>query len=118
MRFKFWKSAPRFRSAERDAKADAERWAAIERPLRTAIAEAEQEKAGLNKRIEDAKNQLSMLVGNDPFEYMEREEGLEEKFTVPEHELISAEKRLRQISGHIAHLHRVLKELEQKNVSP
>jgi hypothetical protein len=102
----------RIRSAARDESADAKRLAVIERSLRKVIADAEVERNGLNQRIRDAKDQAGMLIGNDTYEYMDREAATEQELSISEQNLLAAEKRMRQLSAHIAHLQRVLEALD------
>jgi hypothetical protein len=103
----------RFRSAARDESADTKRLGVIERTIRKVIAEADAERNGLNRRIQDAKNQAGMLVGNDTYEYMDREAATEQELSISEQTLLAAEERMRQLNAHIAHLQRVLAALEQ-----
>lgn len=103
----------RFRSAVRDESADTKRLGVIERSLRKVIAEAEAERNGLKRRIQDAKNHAGMLIGNNTYEYMDREAATEQELSISEQNLLAAEKRMRQLSAHIAHLQRVLAALEQ-----
>jgi len=110
----FRSSIGRFRSADRDTKSDAARIATIERALRSAIGEAETERSGLERRIADAKSQLAGLIGNEAFEYMDREDGDEDKLVAAERRLISAEKRIRALTTHLDHLKRVLQTLQQQ----
>lgn len=82
--------------------------------MRKVIAEAEAEREGLDRRIQNAKNQASMLMGNDAFEYMDREPKTEQELTTSEQLLLAAERRMRQLSEHLAHLQRVLQTLNPK----
>lgn len=104
----------RIRSAARDEGLDAKRLSVIERSVRKVIAEAEAEREGLDRRIQNAKNQASMLMGNDAFEYMDREPKTEQELTTSEQLLLAAERRMRQLSEHLAHLQRVLQTLNPK----
>jgi hypothetical protein len=103
----------RIRSAARDESADTKRLGVVERSLRKVIADAEVERNGLNRRIQDAKTQTAMLIGNDTFEYMDREAATEQELSISEQSLMAAEKRMRQLTAHIAHLQRVLATVHQ-----
>ena len=107
MRFKF-------RSAKRDESVDASRLGSIEKPLRSAIADVEREKKGLEGRLKEARNQASMLMGNEPFEYRGREQAREQKLSESEQELVSAARRMRELDAQKEHLQRVLEVLTQK----
>lgn len=113
MWFRFGSSTGRFRSADRDAKTDTARIRAIERVLRAAIADAETEKSGLEKRIAEAKEQAAHLVGNEAFEYQDREAGDEAKLAAAENRLIGGEQRARVLALHLEHLNRILEALRQ-----
>ena len=104
----------RIRSSARDEDADARRLRSIEQSLSTAIAEAESEKEGLRRRIDTARARASALVGNETFEYRDREPQKEELLLEAEQNLISGEKRIRQLTAHVDHLRKVLDLLKQK----
>jgi hypothetical protein len=107
MRFKF-------RSAKRDESVDASRLGSIEKPLRSAIADVEKEKEGLARRLKDARNQASMLMGTEPFENRDREQAREDKLSESEQALVSAARRMRELDAQKEHLQRVLEALKQK----
>jgi predicted nucleic acid-binding Zn-ribbon protein len=104
----------RIRSPRRDESSDAKRLGSIERSIRNAISDIESEKDGLARRIKDARDQASVYVGSEPFEYLDREQSTEKELSASEHELVSAAKRVRQLNAHLENLHRVLEVLKQK----
>jgi chromosome segregation ATPase len=104
----------RFRSSKRDESVDASRVGSVEKSIRSALADIEAEKKGLQRRLQEARNQASMLVGSEPFEYRDREEAKEEKLSASEHNLITAAGRLRELDTQTEHLQRVLQALKQK----
>lgn len=106
----------RFRicSSARDESTDADRLGSIERSVLSAIGDAEKEKKGLKRRLERAKASASTLLGNDTFEYRDREPENEQLLVEAEHNLIAADRRIRQLDAHLEHLHRVLDLLKQK----
>ena len=107
MRFKF-------RSSKRDESADASRLGSIEKSIRSALSDIEAEKKGLQRRLKEARDQAAMLVGDEPFEYRDREKAKEEKLSEAEDNLMTAAARLRELDTQTAHLHRVLQALKQK----
>ena len=104
----------RIRSSARDESTDAYRLGSIERSVLRAIGDAEKEKKGLNRRLERAKASASALLGNDTFEYRDRKRENEQVLAEAEHNLIAAERRIRQLNAHLERLHRVLDLLKQK----
>jgi outer membrane protein TolC len=85
---------------------------AIERAVITAIASAEAEEQGLKRRLEQARARLSILVGNDTYEDLDREEHTDQQLTASEREFSAAEQRLGQLISHLEHLHRVLETVK------
>ena len=71
----------RFRSSKRDESVDASRLGSIEKSIRSALADIEAEKKGLQRRLKEARDQAAMLVGDEPFEYRDREKAKEEKLS-------------------------------------
>ncbi len=63
----------RARSAERDAETDRARIAPIMTAIETALREAEKERTGLHKRVDDALARAAVTLGNGADEYLERE---------------------------------------------
>lgn len=95
-----------------DEHTDARRWRAVERSIRNAIAEIVSEKRDLNQRAEVARVNASMLMGNDPFEYQDREAETERLLTEAEAELVSAERRICELSDQEQRLCRILEFLQ------
>src|ERR1700716_4272896 len=61
------------RSADRDAEADSSRVSSILQAIEGALQAAEQEQAGLNRRVEDVLARAAVTMGNGTDEYLERE---------------------------------------------
>ena len=92
------------RSVDRDAETDHARIANIWSALETALKEAERERIGLTRRVDDALARASVTFGNGTDEYLERE-GLD----THHHDLFDAEisngqRRLKQLEQLIANL--------------
>jgi hypothetical protein len=104
----------RLRSSTRDENADARRLSSIERSLSIAITEAKSEKEGLQRRLDAARLQASIWLGNQTSEYLDREPETERLVVEAEQNLISREKRIHQLKAHLDHLARVLEFLQQK----
>jgi hypothetical protein len=97
----------RTRSAKRDQATDMQRLESIERVVARAIAEAEAERAGLEKRYQSAQVRASMLVGNDTYGDLDRDDKTEALLTSSEREFCAAGTRLRALSSHVEHLRRI-----------
>jgi hypothetical protein len=104
----------RLRSSTRDENADARRLSSIERSLSIAITEAKSEKEGLQRRLDAARQQASIWLGNQTSEYLDREPESERLLVEAEQNLIAGEKRIHQLKAHLDHLARVLELLQQK----
>jgi len=104
----------RLRSSTRDESADARRLSSIERSLSIAITEAKSEKEGLQRRLDAARQQASIWLGNQTSEYLDREPESERLLVEAEQNLIAGEKRIHQLKAHLDHLARVLELLQQK----
>jgi hypothetical protein len=104
----------RLRSSTRDENADARRLSSIERSLSIAIAEAKSEKEGLQRRLDAARQQASIWLGNQTSEYLDREPKSERLLVEAEQNLIAGERRIHQLKAHLDHLARVLELLQQK----
>jgi hypothetical protein len=103
----------RIRSSERDKTADTDRLQSIERAIAGAIASAQSEEEGLKRRLESARARASMLIGNETFENLQREQATEQLLAGSEREFAAAAKRIRQLTEHREHLARVLQVLKQ-----
>ena len=104
----------RLRSSTRDENADARRLSSMERSLSIAITEAKLEKEGLQRRLDAARQQASIWLGNQTSEYLDREPESERLLVEAEQNLIAGEKRIHQLKAHLDHLARVLELLQQK----
>jgi hypothetical protein len=104
----------RLRSSTRDENADARRLSSIERSLSIAIAEAKSEQEGLQRRLDAARQQASIWLGNQTSEYLDREPESERLLVEAEQNLIAGERRIHQLKAHLDHLARVLELLRQK----
>ena len=104
----------RLRSSLRDENADARRLNSIKRSLSRAINEATFEKEGLQRRINAARQQASVLLGNEASEYLERKPESELLLFGAERSLVAGERRILQLKAHLDHLTKVLQLLEQK----
>ena len=104
----------RLRSSLRDENADARRLNSIRRSLSRAIAEASFEKEGLQRRIDAARQQASVLLGNQTSEYLDREPESEQLLLEAERNLVAGERQIHQLKAHLDHLSKVLQLLEQK----
>ena len=102
----------RVRSPERDSRADSIRLGKIERLVRQAIAAAEAERTGLERRLADASIRTSLLMDNDASDYGDRDQAAERRLADVEGQLVAAASRIRQINAHIEHLARVLEALK------
>ena len=104
----------RLRSSLRDENADARRLNSIKRSLSRAINEATFEKEGLQRQINAARQQASVLLGNEASEYLEREPESELLLFEAERSLVAGERQILQLKAHLDHLTKVLQLLEQK----
>jgi hypothetical protein len=104
----------RLRSSTRDENADARRLSSIERSLSIAITEAKSEREGLQRRLDAARQQASIWLGNQTSEYLDREPESERLLVEAEQNLIAGEKRIHKLKAHLDHLARVLELLQQK----
>jgi hypothetical protein len=111
-----WRIMMRFRlrSSKRDQDADARRLSSIEQALSLAIADANSEKDGLQRRLNSTRHRASALLGNGTLEYSEREPQHEQLLIEEERDLIAGEKRIQQLGAHIKHLAKMLELLNQK----
>jgi hypothetical protein len=82
--------------------------------LSIAITKAKSEKEGLERRLDAARQQASIWLGNQTAEYLDREPESEPLLAEAEQNLIAGEKRIHQLKAHLDHLARVLELLTQK----
>jgi hypothetical protein len=94
----------RTRSADRDAETDRTRIASIMAAIQTVLDDADKEKVGLNRRVDDALARAAVTLGNDTDEYLEREpldDHHQSLFTL---EIKAGERRLSELATMISHL--------------
>ncbi len=108
MRFKL-------RSSARDDSADAGRLSSVERALLDAIAGAESEKKGLQRRLDNARARASALLGNDTFGDRDREPKSEQLLQQAENDLIAAGRRIHNLTDQIEHFGQVLDLLKRSS---
>jgi hypothetical protein len=92
MRFKL-------RSSLRDESADTRRLNSIKRSLSRAIDEATFEKEGLQRRIDAARQQASVLLGSQTSEYLDREPESEQLLLEAERNLVAGERRILELKA-------------------
>jgi len=105
----------RLRSLTRDESVDARRFSTVERILLDVIAETESERKGLKKQIEVARARAGALMGNETFE-SKRDPKSEKMLVEAEQDLIAGEKRMRQLTGQLERLDRILDLLKQEQI--
>jgi hypothetical protein len=91
------------RSAERDAETDRERIGSIVASIEAAIQAAENEQAGLSRRVDDVLARAAVTFGNGTDEYLEREaldNHHQDLFTA---EMLNGQRRLKELATEIAH---------------
>jgi hypothetical protein len=91
------------RSADRDAETDRARVSAILEAIESALQEAEQEQAGLNRRVEDVLGRAAVTIGNGTDEYLEREpldSHHQDLFGI---EIANGQRRLKELATTITH---------------
>jgi hypothetical protein len=104
----------RIRSASRDSSTDLKRLQSIENSTSKAIADAEAEKSGLERRMRSATNNAAMLIGNDTFEYLDREPETERLLLDEEKTIMTARNRIQQLGAHLDHLRRILEAVRAR----
>ncbi len=105
----------RLRLLARDESVDARRFSTVERVLLDVIAETESERKGLKKRIEVARVRAGALMGNGTFG-SRRDPKREKMLVEAEHDLIAGEQRMRQLTGQLERLDRILDLLKQEQI--
>jgi hypothetical protein len=96
-------TAFRVRSADRDLEGDRRRVAAIMAAIEDAINEAERERAGLSRRVEDVLARAAVTLGNDDDEYLHREALDSHHQDLFDAEIMHGQKRLKELGTAIAH---------------
>jgi hypothetical protein len=92
------------RSNDRDAATDYSRLSAIAEAIESALATAQAERAGLDRRIEDVLARAAVTFGNGTDEYLEREaldSHHQDLFGI---EIKSGQRRLSDLATQITHL--------------
>lgn len=92
------------RSIERDAENDRSRVSSITRLVESSLASARTERAGLMRRLDDARTRAVALSGNAPDEYLTREAADNRLLDQCEAEILKGQRRLDQLTDNIAHL--------------
>lgn len=92
------------RSAERNAATDAERIAPIVTAIDTALRDAEQEQAGLTKRVDDALARAAVTLGDGTDEYLEREPLDNHHQDLFSAEIVNGQRRIAELAVMISHL--------------
>ena len=93
----------RVRSAKRDSEVDQRRVAAIMVAIEDAIAAAERERAGLNRRVEEVLARAAVTLGNDDDEYLYREPLDSHHQDLFDAEIVNGQRRLKELGSAIAH---------------
>ena len=93
----------RFRSEDRDKRTDLERAAVVETAVNGVMRDAERERAGLQRRIDNASLQMASLAG-DGFDFLTREAEDTVLLDEAEKEYFRARGRERDIGALIAKL--------------
>ncbi len=91
------------RSAERDAETDRQRIGSIVASIEGALEAAENEQAGLSRRVDDVLARAAVTIGNGTDEYLEREaldNHHQDLFTA---EMLNGQRRLKELATEIAH---------------
>ena len=91
------------RSAERDAETDRQRIGSIVASIEGALQAAENEQAGLSRRVDDVLARAAVTFGNGTDEYLEREaldNHHQDLFTA---EILNGQRRLKELATEIAH---------------
>src|SRR6195256_5487290 len=91
------------RSADRDAETDRLRVNSILKAIENALHAAEQEQAGLNRRVEDVLARAAVTIGNGTDEYLEREALDNHHQDLFSTEISNGQRRLKELSTEITH---------------
>jgi hypothetical protein len=93
----------RARSAERDAETDRLRVASILATIEAALQAAENEQAGLSRRVDDVLARAAVTFGNGTDEYLEREALDNYHQDLFSAEISNGQRRLKELAGTNAH---------------
>ena len=91
------------RSADRDAETDRVRVSSILEAIENALHAAEQEQAGLNRRVEDVLARAAVTFGNGTDEYLEREALDNHHQDLFSTEISNGQRRLKELATTITH---------------
>jgi hypothetical protein len=92
------------RSADRDAETDRVRIASILGAIQTVLDDAEKEKVGLSRRVDDALAFAAVTMGAATDEYLEREPLNDHHQSLFNAEIKNGERRLSELATMISHL--------------
>jgi hypothetical protein len=92
------------RSATRDISTDKARLIAIAKAVENALATAEAERAGLDRRIEDVLARAAVTFGNGTDEYLERDPLRTKHQDLFDIEIKNGQRRLTELKSQIEHL--------------
>ena len=91
------------RSADRDADTDGLRVSSILEAIENALHAAEQEQAGLNRRVEDVLARAAVTFGNGTDEYLEREALDNHHQDLFSAEISNGQRRIKELATEITH---------------
>jgi hypothetical protein len=91
------------RSADRDADTDGLRVSSILEAIENALHAAEQELAGLNRRVEDVLARAAVTFGNGTDEYLEREALDNHHQDLFSAEISNGQRRIKELATEITH---------------
>ena len=91
------------RSADRDAETDRVRVSSILEAIENALHAAEQEQAGLNRRVEDVLARAAVTFGNGTDEYLEREALDNHHQDLFSAEISNGQRRIKELATEITH---------------
>jgi hypothetical protein len=94
----------RARSADRDAQTDRSRVGEIMTAIEAALQAAENEHAGLSRRVEDVLSRAAVTFGNGTDEYLEREALDSHHQDLFGTEIANGQRRLKELSSEINHV--------------
>lgn len=98
------KKSFRARSAERDAETDRARIASIMTTIDSVLQAAENEQAGLNRRVEEALARAAVTFGNGTDEYLEREPLDNYHQDIFSADISNGQRRLKELGTTLSHL--------------
>jgi hypothetical protein len=104
LRSQFNNSEFKARSADRDAETDRVRIASIMAAIQTVLDDAEKEKVGLRRRVDDALAFAAVTMGAATDEYLEREPLNDHHQSLFNSEIKNGERRLSELATMVSHL--------------